>query len=89
MKPLAQCPTAHAVAFQTNLSRERGRDGFSSKIKNQIKPESQLITYSMSTDVIAITSPADFHVHLRQGKMSELVTPHVRKGGFDLAYVMV
>ncbi|KAF8631171.1 hypothetical protein AX15_002510 [Amanita polypyramis BW_CC] len=35
-----------------------------------------------------ITSPADFHVHLRQGSFSELIVPHVRKGGFHLAYVM-
>lgn len=38
---------------------------------------------------ITIPAPADFHVHLRQGDISELVVPHVRKGGFDLAYVMV
>ncbi|KIM45887.1 hypothetical protein M413DRAFT_440939 [Hebeloma cylindrosporum] len=37
---------------------------------------------------ISINSPADFHVHLRQGPISELITPHVRKGGFGLAYVM-
>ncbi|KAJ6539067.1 Dihydroorotase [Mycena capillaripes] len=37
---------------------------------------------------IIVPSPADFHVHLRQGKMATLVTPHVRKGGFALAYVM-
>uniref|UniRef100_A0A8H8CJQ0 dihydroorotase n=1 Tax=Psilocybe cubensis TaxID=181762 RepID=A0A8H8CJQ0_PSICU len=37
---------------------------------------------------ISINSPADFHVHLRQGSISELITPHVRKGGFDVAYVM-
>jgi dihydroorotase len=44
----------------------------------------------MSTTVaISVSSPADFHVHLRQGDLSELVTPHVRKGGFHLAYVMV
>ena len=42
----------------------------------------------MSTELI-VESPADFHVHLRQGELSEIVTPHVRKGGFDLAYVMV
>jgi len=35
-----------------------------------------------------VPSPADFHVHLRQGKLASLVTPHVRKGGFVLAYVM-
>ncbi|KAG9019538.1 hypothetical protein FRB90_000847 [Tulasnella sp. 427] len=37
---------------------------------------------------ITINAPADFHVHLRQGELSKLVTPHVRKGGFTLAYVM-
>jgi dihydroorotase len=41
----------------------------------------------MST--IEITAPADFHVHLRQPPLSALVTPHVREGGFVLAYVMV
>ncbi|KAL4401010.1 dihydroorotase [Malassezia pachydermatis] len=39
-------------------------------------------------DVLEVPSPADFHVHLRQGEMSELVTPHVALGGMDLAYVM-
>ncbi|KAI6097441.1 Dihydroorotase, partial [Pisolithus croceorrhizus] len=42
---------------------------------------------SAPTEVL-VESPADFHVHLRQGELSEIVTPHVRKGGFDLAYVM-
>ncbi|KJA24546.1 hypothetical protein HYPSUDRAFT_38588 [Hypholoma sublateritium FD-334 SS-4] len=37
---------------------------------------------------ISINSPADFHVHLRQGAISELIVPHVSKGGFDVAYVM-
>ncbi|KAL0949881.1 hypothetical protein HGRIS_009914 [Hohenbuehelia grisea] len=37
---------------------------------------------------LTIDSPADFHVHLRQGPMCALVTPLVRKGGFRLAYVM-
>lgn len=39
--------------------------------------------------LVSVQSPADFHVHLRQGDLAELVTPHVRKGGFTLAYVMV
>jgi len=30
-----------------------------------------------------------FHVHLRQGAMSKLVTPHVSLGGIKTAYVMV
>ncbi|KAF5363402.1 hypothetical protein D9756_000815 [Leucocoprinus leucothites] len=37
---------------------------------------------------VTVTSPADFHVHLRQGSFTELIAPHVKKGGFDLAYVM-
>ncbi|KAG7097217.1 hypothetical protein E1B28_004588 [Marasmius oreades] len=37
---------------------------------------------------LSVSSPADFHVHLRQGALSELVAPHVRQGGFRLAYVM-
>ncbi|KAL7413401.1 hypothetical protein BDY24DRAFT_389945 [Mrakia frigida] len=41
-----------------------------------------------STSSITIPSPADFHVHLREGAMSEVVTPHVRVGGIDVAYVM-
>jgi len=40
-------------------------------------------------DRISVRSPADFHVHVRQGDLSKLVTPHIHEGGFDLAYVMV
>ncbi|CCO26580.1 dihydroorotase [Rhizoctonia solani AG-1 IB] len=39
-------------------------------------------------EILQVPSPADFHVHLRQGSMSALVTPHVALGGFKLAYVM-
>ncbi|EPS95345.1 hypothetical protein FOMPIDRAFT_1025828 [Fomitopsis schrenkii] len=37
---------------------------------------------------LAIAAPADFHVHLRQGEYAAFLAPHVRKGGFKLAYVM-
>lgn len=40
-------------------------------------------------DTREVTAPADFHVHLRDGELSKLVTPHVQEGGFYLAYVMV
>lgn len=43
---------------------------------------------TMTVDVLEVPSPADFHVHLRQGAMRELVAPHVALGGMDLAYVM-
>ncbi|KAF8592358.1 Dihydroorotase [Ramaria rubella] len=39
-------------------------------------------------ETLHVPAPADFHVHLRQGSLCSLVTPHVRKGGFKLAYVM-
>lgn len=42
----------------------------------------------MPADRVTVPSPADFHVHLRQGAMSALVAPHVAMGGMDLAYVM-
>ena len=36
-----------------------------------------------------IPPAADFHVHLRDGKMMETVVPTIRQGGASLAYVMV
>lgn len=52
-------------------------------------PLLQSTSIMAATTAISIPKPADFHVHLRQGDLSALVTPHVRKGGFRLAYVMV
>ncbi|BEI85135.1 hypothetical protein CcaverHIS002_0505360 [Cutaneotrichosporon cavernicola] len=40
------------------------------------------------SDTITLPAPADFHVHVRQGAMCELVTPHVAAGGVRTAYVM-
>lgn len=41
----------------------------------------------MSTTIdLGVT--ADLHVHLRQGKMMELITPTVRDGGISIAYIM-
>ena len=41
------------------------------------------------SESLTIAAPADFHVHLRQGDYAAFLAPHVRKGGFKLAYVMV
>lgn len=43
------------------------------------------------TKIEEIELPAAFdaHVHLRDGEMSELVTPTVRQGGVNQVYVMV
>jgi dihydroorotase len=43
------------------------------------------------TEVKELELPAAFdaHVHLRDGEMSQLVTPTIRKGGVNQVYVMV
>ena len=38
---------------------------------------------------IELPAAFDAHVHLRDGEMSELVTPTVRQGGVNQVYVMV
>lgn len=40
-------------------------------------------------DSITLPAPFDAHVHLRQGNMMRLVTPHVEQGGIRMAFVMV
>jgi hypothetical protein len=45
--------------------------------------------YMSTQNQISVVAPADFHVHLRQGDLCSLVTPHIREGGFSLVYVMV
>lgn len=37
---------------------------------------------------IPLGCPGDFHVHLRDGAIKEIVTPTVRQGGISVAYVM-
>lgn len=44
---------------------------------------------SAAVDSLVVPSPFDAHVHLREGPVSALVTPHVRQGGMDVVYVMV
>lgn len=38
---------------------------------------------------VELPAAFDAHVHLRDGEMSQLVTPTIRKGGVNQAYVMV
>ncbi|GAA6004414.1 hypothetical protein JCM10207_000716 [Rhodosporidiobolus poonsookiae] len=42
----------------------------------------------MAQNTITIPSPFDAHVHLRQGNLMRLVTPHVEQGGIKMAFVM-
>ncbi|KWU46685.1 dihydroorotase [Rhodotorula sp. JG-1b] len=39
-------------------------------------------------DSITLPAPFDAHVHLRQGNLMRLVTPHVEQGGIRMAFVM-
>jgi len=41
-----------------------------------------------SLNGIELDAPADFHVHLRDGAMAELVTPTIRQGGVNTVFVM-
>lgn len=38
---------------------------------------------------LELPATADMHVHLRQDKLMELVTPYIRHGGVDTVFVMV
>jgi dihydroorotase-like cyclic amidohydrolase len=38
---------------------------------------------------LELPATADMHVHLRDGKMMELVVPTIRRGGCDMVMVMV
>lgn len=40
-------------------------------------------------DGLELPAPADFHVHLRDGEMMNLVTPTIRRGGNNMVFVMV
>lgn len=42
----------------------------------------------MSTERIELGKPGDFHVHLRDGEMKELVTPTIAPGGVSIVFVM-
>lgn len=40
-------------------------------------------------DQIELPAAFDAHVHLRDGEMSQLMTPTIRQGGVNQVYVMV
>ena len=42
-----------------------------------------------NVDRLELPPTADMHVHLRQGKLMELVTPQISLGGTDTVLVMV
>ena len=42
----------------------------------------------MTTFPLEIGTTCDMHVHLRDGQMCDLVTPTVKEGGINVAYIM-
>jgi len=58
---------------------ERDQEELEKKRQDSIKPFAE----------IELSPAADFHVHLRDGELMELVTPTIEKGGVGLVYVMV
>jgi hypothetical protein len=70
-------------------SRDRGDHSLANRGPRCFGLFLTLSATGIMADTIQVTAPADFHVHLRQPPFSALVTPHVRLGGFSLAYVMV
>lgn len=44
---------------------------------------------NMNRKVFTLPPTSDFHVHLRDGEMMELVVPTIPAGGVDTVYVMV
>jgi hypothetical protein len=63
---------------------------------NRSSPHQELTTFKSTTNMeftklteIELPAAFDAHVHLRDGEMSQLVTPTIRKGGVNQVYVMV
>lgn len=46
------------------------------------------MSFAAKFDGLELPASADFHVHLRDGAMMKTVTPTIRKGGVNVAYVM-
>lgn len=70
----------------SRTSGKRKRDGDAAA--DSASKKAATTSTSAPPATLELSAPADFHVHLRQGEMSELITPHVSAGGVSLAYVM-
>lgn len=46
------------------------------------------MSFAAKFDGLELPASADFHCHLRDGAMMKAVTPTIRKGGVNVAYVM-
>lgn len=51
-------------------------------------PEPKTMGFTNWTE-LELPAAFDAHVHLRDGEMSQLVTPTIRQGGVNQVYVMV
>jgi len=74
-------PLSHTyTTTQQHGDRQRDHTGISGRVSRD---------YMVYMDGERRVTDGSFHVHLRQGAMSKLVTPHVSLGGIKTAYVMV
>jgi hypothetical protein len=70
---LAKCPTTSTKSILTVRS---------------VRPHLADMEFTKISE-IELPAAFDAHVHLRDGEMSQLVTPTIRQGGVNQVYVMV
>lgn len=70
---------------RSSLRSKRQNSVFSAVFSNSTTPNMEFTKLSE----IELPAAFDAHVHLRDGEMSQLVTPTIRKGGVNQVYVMV
>jgi hypothetical protein len=80
-----------AALFAPPISPKCGTDFFGGNNDSTQRFKVTELTSMELTKLTEIELPAAFdaHVHLRDGEMSQLVTPTIRKGGVNQVYVMV
>jgi hypothetical protein len=70
---------------RSSLRSKRQNSVFSAVLSTSTTPNMEFTKLSE----IELPAAFDAHVHLRDGEMSQLVTPTIRKGGVNQVYVMV
>lgn len=69
-------------------SQSSVQDGKTERVETFRASPSSTPPPRLAMSLLRIPSPFDAHVHLRQGSLMRLVTPHVHQGGVNLAFVM-
>lgn len=74
---LKYCPISRGASSDTHIR------------SHTTKPSIPAIMGFSELTEIELPAAFDAHVHLRDGEMSQLVTPTIRKGGVNQVFVMV